>query len=423
MARGEVGEYPHALLLLGDQVYADEVSPGVKEFIRARRDPEVPPGETVADFEEYTQLYKESWGEPTIRWLLSTVPTAMIFDDHDVHDDWNTSDVWVRGIRGTGWWDRRIVGGFMSYLLYQHWGNLSPTALAEDGLFQKVRTDEGDRDASDALAEFAYSADRDVEGTRWSFCRDIGPARVVMLDSRAGRVLVPGVRSMIDPAEFAWIEDQTAGDFDHLLLGTSLPLFLTPALHHLEAWNEAVCDGAWGGIAAWVGEKVRQAADLEHWAAFSDSFERMCRLIRRVGTGEQGTPPATIVAMSGDVHHAYLAEVGFQQGTGMRSNVYQATCSPFRNPLDSKERRIMRTAASQAGTRIGRAIARSAGVEPPSVRWRYVHDQPWFDNQVASLRLRGRSATFALEKTEPTGEPHGELKLDRVFEYTLSREG
>ena len=51
----------------------------------------VPPGETIADFEEYTRLYRESWSEPHIRWLLSTVPTAMIFDDHDIIDDWNTS--------------------------------------------------------------------------------------------------------------------------------------------------------------------------------------------------------------------------------------------------------------------------------------------------------------------------------------------
>ena len=71
-------EWPEALILLGDQVYADEVSPGVREFIRSRRDPEVPPGETVADFEEYTRLYWESWGEPYMRWLLSTVP---IVDD------------------------------------------------------------------------------------------------------------------------------------------------------------------------------------------------------------------------------------------------------------------------------------------------------------------------------------------------------
>ena len=119
------------MILLGDQVYADEVSPGVREFIRSRRDPEVPPGETVADFEEYTRLYWESWGEPYMRWLLSTVPSSMIFDDHDVHDDWNTSKTWVTDIRAQGWWDDRIVGGFMSYWIYQHLGNLSPRELDE----------------------------------------------------------------------------------------------------------------------------------------------------------------------------------------------------------------------------------------------------------------------------------------------------
>ena len=87
-----------------------------------------------------------------------------------------------------------------------------------------------------------------------------------------------------------------------------------------------------------VGEKLRQALDLEHWAAFGESLERMMGIVRAVGTGERGEAPASIVALSGDVHHAYLAEVGFPPGTGMRSTAWQATCSPFRNPLDSKER-------------------------------------------------------------------------------------
>ena len=46
-----------------------------------------------------------------IRWLLSTVPSAMIFDDHDVHDDWNTSIDWVTEMREKAWWRKRIVGG------------------------------------------------------------------------------------------------------------------------------------------------------------------------------------------------------------------------------------------------------------------------------------------------------------------------
>jgi hypothetical protein len=410
-------EWPHALLLLGDQVYADEVPPGVREFIHSRRDPEVPPGETVADFEEYTRLYREAWSDRQIRWLLSTVPTAMIFDDHDVHDDWNTSAAWVREMRGHGWWDRRIVGGFMSYLLYQHWGNLAPEHLAEDPLFRRAR--EGD-DITEDLRAFAFRADREIEGTRWSFCRDIGSARVVMIDSRAGRVLEPGARSMVDPREWAWITEHAVGGFDHLLLGTSLPLFLAPALHHLEAWNEAVCDGAWGALGSRFGEKVRQDLDLEHWAAFEASFGRMCDLLRDVGTGRRGEAPATIVALSGDVHHAYLAEVGFPRGTDMRSNVWQATCSPFRNPLDDRERRAVRFACSRAGTALGRLVARTAGVGEPPVRWRFVHDEPWFDNQVASLVMEGRDAKFALEKTEPEDAEHERLRLDRVFERDLA---
>ena len=419
MAKTPPDGWPNALLLLGDQVYADEVSPKVREFIHARRDPEVPPGETVADFEEYTQLYCEAWGEPTIRWLLSTVPSAMIFDDHDVHDDWNTSVDWVLKMRATGWWDRRIQGGFMSYLIYQHWGNLSPRELAEDEMFQ-LATDEQDVDLTEALQDFAYHADREVEGTRWSFYRDIGPARVVMLDSRAGRVLEPGVRRMVDPREMRWIEEHATGGVRHLLLGTSLPLFLTSALHDLEGWNEAVCDGAWGRTAAWVGEKVRQGADLEHWAAFGDSFVAMCDLIREVGTGRRGEPPATIVALSGDVHHAYLAEVAYPRGTEMRSQVWQAVCSPFRNPLGRSERRMMRTAAKPGGALLTRLLARCAGVGPPPVRWRYAHDEPWFDNQVASLVLEGRRATFLLERTEPPPGEDGELRLERVFEHPLT---
>src|SRR5688500_8993593 len=81
--------WPDLLLMLGDQVYADDTSKATRARIAARRDPgQVPHGE-VADFEEYTWLYHESWSDPEIRWLMSTVPTAMIFDDHDVHDDWN----------------------------------------------------------------------------------------------------------------------------------------------------------------------------------------------------------------------------------------------------------------------------------------------------------------------------------------------
>ncbi|ABG03128.1 conserved hypothetical protein [Rubrobacter xylanophilus DSM 9941] len=406
------GRWPDALLMLGDQIYADEVSPQAKEFIRSRRDTSKPPGEQVADFEEYTRLYLEAWRTPAIRWLLSTVPSAMIFDDHDVHDDWNTSEAWVRKMRSKPWWEERIVGAFMSYWVYQHLGNLSPAELEEDPLFAKVR---GSRDATQTLRGFARAADRDVAANRWSFRRDFGRVRLVVADSRAGRVLSEGRRAMLDEAEWAWIEEQVlSGGFDHLLFATSLPFVLSPGLHHLEAASEAVCGGAWGRAAARAGEAVRQALDLEHWSAFGRSFAALSGLLRRAASGEGA--PASIAVLSGDVHHGYLAALDL--GPGARSPAYQAVGSPIRNPLGLPERLALRAAWTRAGAALGRGIARLAGVGEPPVGWRLLHQSPWFDNHISTLSFEGRRATLLVEKTTPEdGKPP---KLLPILERRLA---
>ena len=408
-------EWPDALLLLGDQVYADEVSQGTLDFIRSRRDPNEPPGEEVADFEEYTRLYWDAWKNPVIRWLLSTVPSAMIFDDHDVHDDWNTSEAWVRQMRSKPWWEERIVGAFMSYWIYQHLGNLSPQELNEDHLFRRVREA---KDATRLLREFAYRADREVAGTRWSFYRDFGNVRLIMMDSRAGRVLDEGKRSMLDDAEWSWIEEKATGDFDHLLFGTSLPVLLSPGLHHLEAASEAVCEGVWGRSAARLGESIRQLLDLEHWSAFHESFEGLAKLLWAVGAGErsEGHPPASMVLLSGDVHHGYLAEMDL--GAGVQSAVYQAVCSPLRNPLGTPERLALGAGWTRTGELVGKTLALLAGVEEPQVRWRLTHEEPWFHNHVGTLELRGREAILRVEKTTP--EDGREPRLYTLLEHRLA---
>ena len=413
LRRGDPATWPHALMLLGDQMYADDPASETRAFIRSRRDAARPPGEQVADFEEYAHLYRTSWGEPLIRWLLSTLPTAMIFDDHDVHDDWNTSDAWVREKRAQSWWGERIVGAFMSYWLYQHLGNLEPRELEADELYARVR-DEADGTA--ALREFAARADRDPSSTRWSFARAIGPARLIAIDTRAGRVLDPGRRSMLDAGEWAWLEDQATGGVEHLLIGSSLPLLLAPSLHHVEAWNEAVCDGVWGAPAARLAERARQGLDLEHWAAFRASFQRIWELLGAVGAGRRGPAPSSIVVLSGDVHHAYLADVAFPRSAGVRSAVWQAVCSPFRNPLADWHRAGVRFAFTRASASLTRAFARAARVPDPPVRWRLLHG-PWFDNQVAMLDLDGSSARLTLERALGAGA--GE-RLERVLDRRLA---
>jgi hypothetical protein len=357
LQRGEV-EWPDALLLLGDQVYADEVSPATAEFIRAKRDIRDPPGEEIADFEEYTQLYRETWSDPDIRWLLSTVPSVMIFDDHDVNDDWNISWSWVTEMRQRAWWDDRITGAFMSYWIYQHIGNLSPPELEEEELLRLVRSDD---DAGPRLREAARKWDRESAASRWAYYRDFGDSRLLVVDSRAARVLSDSSREMIDEEEWDWVIEHSLGDFDHLVIASTLPVFMPQGVHHLEAWNEAVCAGRWGRLAARLAEGLRRAVDLEHWSAFNTSFERLCDWLRRVSEGtDTRRPPATIVLLGGDVHNAYVSEVSLG-AADEASRVFQIVCSPYRNRLASRERRIVRLTGSKGAALVFSFLARLAG--------------------------------------------------------------
>jgi PhoD-like phosphatase len=408
-------DWPDVLLMLGDQVYADEVSPATRAFIETKRDTDEAPGERVLDFEDYTQLYLESWSPPAIRWLLSTVSTAMIFDDHDVHDDWNISDAWVKEARSHQWWNEHIKGALSSYWVYQHLGNLPPAAHRDDELLRRVKEVD---DAEQLLEEFAFRADRTTDGARWSYCRDLGNTRLIVIDSRAGRVLEEGRRSMLDDNEWDWIYEHATGGFDHLLIGTSLPWLLGRGMHYAEAWNEAVAGGAWGPLAAKAAESMRQSADMEHWAAFQESFARLAELFRAIGSGERGEPPASIVTLSGDVHHAYLFEVGYPRGTGLRSSVWQAVCSPYRNPLGKRERQSIRIGMSRGFERITRTLARLAGVNDPGIGWRMTGDGPWFDNQVATLIVDGREIEMRLDKAVPVDDEHA--RLECVLEQRLA---
>jgi hypothetical protein len=408
-----VESLPRGLVLLGDQIYSHKPPLDTLDFIRSRRDTGKPPGEEAASFEEYAHLYRDSWGDPAIRWLLSTVPSAMIFDDHEVADDWNISEAWVEETRNHPWWNDQISGSHVSYWIYQHLGNLSPKELAENDLFERVKTAE---DAGPVLREYAYRAHRESAGTRWSFYRDFGGARLVMIDSRGGRVLERGQRSMVDAEEWRWIEEYAIGGFDHLLLGTSLPVLLGPGMHHLQAWNEAVCSGVWGERAAEWGEKIRRSQDLDHWSSFRDSFVRLTDLIRRVGAGEKGRPPASILVFSGDVHHGYLTESTFRDDE-VESPVYQVVCSPLRNSLPGDKSRLQRLAWTKPGELAGRALSRLAGLSDPEIRWSLTHGSLWFENQIASLELNGRQATLVFEKAVLGGS--GEPGLEKIYEYHL----
>ncbi|TMK56138.1 MAG: alkaline phosphatase family protein [Actinobacteria bacterium] len=403
MAEGVRDDWPEQLFLLGDQVYVDEGSPKTRKKIKERRGTDTPPFDEVTDFEEYTWLYCESWEEPLIRWLFANVSVSMLWDDHDMSDDWNISRGWLLEMQQKSWWHRRVVGCVASYWIYQHIGNLSPRELRENEIYQRIR---GNQTGEEVIFAWAHRIQSMGDGTRWSFCRDFGRTRAVFIDARAARVLEEGRRSIVDDEEWEWIVEHCEGDFDHLLICTTIPWLLSPAFERIEAWNEQLVEGnAWGKPVAWVSEKIRREVDFLH----------------EVATGQRGKAPASVVVLSGDVHHAYLAEVAWPRsangdGAG-RAPVYQAVCSPYRNPLDEKERRVVRMGFGKPLTAFARLLARAAGTPDPGIRWRTLNG-PHFDNQVATLEIDGRSSVMRLDKTVP-GES-GKEALEESFRRRLA---
>jgi hypothetical protein len=412
-------EWPDALLLLGDQVYADELTEQTRRWLRLRRGRPAPEGAQVADFEEYTRLYAESWRDPQVRWLLSTIPSSMIFDDHEIIDDWNTSAAWRQEVAATSWWRSRITGGLASYWVYQHLGNLSPGELAENKTWQEVRALADGEDAERILREMAERADAEPAGIRWSFVRHWGAARLVMMDSRAGRVLDEHARRMLDDREFDWVEAamQRAAQegVRHLVLGTSLPWLLPPAIHHLERWNETINVRHVGHPLGRLFEKLRQAADLEHWAAFGHSFERLGRAVAAVARGEHGRAPATTLVLSGDVHHAYAAEL--TAPTGLTSRVHQLTVSPLHNQAPHPIQVGFRMGWSRWASALFAGIARLGRVAPSGLRWSN-QAGPFFGNQLGELVFDGDSARFQLSVTER--DEDGRAGMQRVLDLPLT---
>jgi hypothetical protein len=156
-------------------------------------------------------------------------------------------------------------------------------------------------------------------------------------------------------------------------------------------------------------EKMRRAADLEHWAAFRSSFERLADLFALVGRGEHagsgGAAPGTICALSGDVHHAYAAKANYPDD--VRSKIYQLTCSPVHNYVPAAIRLAFRLSWSRAAERVTDfLLSRVSQVPPAELDWSRLCG-PLFGDQIATLTLDGRSATVLFEQagTDPRGRP------------------
>jgi hypothetical protein len=242
------------------------------------------------------------------------------------------------------------------------------------------------------------------KGLRFSYRWDLGRSRLIMVDSRNARILDSGDRKMLGDREFKWVEDQVdegLDDLDHLVLGSSLPWLLPPAIGDLQTINEIAANRS--GIRGWLAEKIRQTADFEHWAAFLQSFLRLTdtivRAASRASDGSGG--PATVSVLSGDVHHSYAARAVVPGSTSAR--VHQLVCSPVHNYVPVFVKPAFKLSWSPRAARVTRRLARRSGSPDLPIEWRNLSG-PLFGNTIAALNTAGRKAEVVFEQPSAAGD-------------------
>ncbi|MCV7368432.1 alkaline phosphatase D family protein [Mycolicibacterium duvalii] len=397
MLRQPSALWPDTVMMVGDQLYADQVPDPIKDIVADRQVHANGPVEVLEDFQEYCLGYQDAWSEPVVRWLLSTVPSAMIFDDHEINDKWNTSQAWLDAMRQTDWYETRIIGGLMAYWIYQHLGNLSPAELAEHKTFRQITET---RDGSELVRDLARRAEYQDGHSRFSFCRDLGPARLLMLDSRTSRRLEPGNRRIMSPDEWDWIKSKVDGRYEHLLMASPTPFFLPAGMHFLETWADAVTDSTWGRWGSRLGERARMAANLDHWACFQLSFSELEQLILDVAAGRCGRTPDSLMMFGGNVHHCWVDEVSLPpDAPDSAMRIWNTVCSGMRKEVSLGQRISLQVGHTRPVAWIARGLARAARARRPQLSWRRV-TRTHFRNQIGTLVIADGEAGVHIERVD-----------------------
>ncbi len=334
---------PTILCLGGDQIYADDVDDVVRDEItiltmrlEGKQTESLPDAagmgprnrepflkkkarftsddlkNHVASFCEYLALYGLMWNGrtwyakhkdlehftstlPKVRRLLANIPTYMVFDDHDVTDDWNLDLKWEEAVYKAPLGKRVVANALMAYWLCQGYGN-DPDGFGADDTKKLVELVE-QRHRRYAEAEKRFWAI-----TGWEFATPTTPF-VYFLDTRTQR----GARDDPDahrkgaPAflksKQSWRE--TVGRLSTLLRrqSASVPLVLVSAAPVFGfRWVEAL-----QAFVSFIFGAYKY--DFENWAANEEHFRHFLRLLAG----------RNVVVLSGDVHYGFSSTVRYTE--------------------------------------------------------------------------------------------------------------
>lgn len=297
----EHGDNPFSLLLMGgDQVYADSLwttVPTLKAWNELDRADKVKRKATRTMAEQldrfYCELYCKQWGRPEVARMLASIPSVMMWDDHDIFDGWGSYPADLQGCE-----------------VYQA---IYAAAAKYFRLFQ--------------LRSGANASLLDASLGHHSWRLSFRGYQILALDNRATRTLTQVMsRGQWDQVNTA-LAACTEG---HLLVMTGVPV-----VYRDFSFTEAALDAT-----PWEEELTDDLKD--HWRAKAHEGER-ARLIMRLldnararrKSDKAGKVESKTLILSGDVHVGCLGVIQDRRVKGVL-NVHQLVSSGIVHPCPTQ---------------------------------------------------------------------------------------
>nr|CAA6822480.1 MAG: PhoD-like phosphatase [uncultured Thiotrichaceae bacterium] len=257
----------------------------------------------------YVQSFVEGLGR--VQRALAHVPVYMIFDDHDVTDDWNLTRGWEESAYGQPF-SRRIIGNaLIGYLLCQGWGN-TPDKFPVD-LLDQVRdvlehdTQQKHDDLVDLLLKFRG----------WNYSLETQP-KLVVLDTRTQRW-----RSEYGEGEPSGLMDWEAlSDLQQELIGQDAVILVSPPPIFGVKLIEVI-----QRIFTWFGYAL--TVDAENWMSHRGAAQVILNIFRHPRT------PKNFVILSGDVHYSFAYDVRLRDHEES-PKIWQITSSGIKGTFPEK---------------------------------------------------------------------------------------
>ncbi len=240
-----------------------------------------------------------------VRRALAHIPTYMIFDDHDVTDDWNLTRGWEQEVYGNPLSKRMIGNALIGYLLCQGWGN-APEKVTS--LIQKVKASLDKQ----GLAAHNEIVDELLDFDQWHYRIDTTPP-IEVLDTRTQRW-----RSESNMNKPSGLMDWEAlCDFQHSIIGKESVIVVSAAPIYGVKVIEAIQK-----VFTFFGKAL--TVDAENWMAHKGTANVILNIFRHYKT------PPDFIILSGDVHYSFVYDVRLR----FRRNsphITQFTCSGLKN--------------------------------------------------------------------------------------------